>query len=134
MQPIRITLALTLGSLLFDLPARARLSPKSTRPGAAPEKLEAINASYRRQLRKSNGAGSPISRAWRRSQAVRRRTRSTGRCSTWRSRGYLCPEAQAAAGNCLASASSGRDMHPWPRWSAFWPGPKTGSTIWHSTT
>ena len=86
-----------------------RLSPKARGRAAFRKNSKRSTPHTVNNCAKSSGVGSPISRVRRRSQAVRSRTRSTGRRSTWRSRN-LCPEAQAAAGNVLASGSSARGM------------------------
>ena len=100
MQPIRITLAMALGSLLVGLPASGPVVAQEHETGRGPEKLEALNASYRRQLRRESNGGAwvaaDLAGVAERSSGLEAGRAATGRCSTWRSRRNLCPEAQAA--------------------------------------
>ncbi len=108
MTTLRIALGLALGAGMFILPGPIAAQDKEPRRFAS---LDALNDSYRQQLRtlesrriadldalavRSTGAEA---------DAVYRELFATAIARD------LCSEAQAAAGRCLASASSGADLH-----------------------
>ena len=82
MHSIRIARALVLGTALFGLPTPGTVVAQERETGHCPGKLEALNASYVHQMREPIAAGSPSSRSWPTSRAVRRRVTPIGNSST----------------------------------------------------
>jgi thiol-disulfide isomerase/thioredoxin len=110
MRSIRIILALALGTSLFGLPAPGDAVAQEREAGRGSPKLEAINASYRDQLRE-------IERRWIADLAGAAASSSGPDANELYRQAFnlaiarnLCREAQAAAGNCLASSSTAHDV------------------------
>ena len=96
--------------------------------------LEALNASYDKQLHDLECRRIADLAALAGKSRARKPTRPTGSSSAWRSPGACAAESHAAAKRCLAAQSCGRDTRPWPPWSRCSPAPTRASTTGHSTT
>ncbi|MFI5458730.1 MAG: hypothetical protein ACHRXM_25150 [Isosphaerales bacterium] len=113
MHPTRIVLALALGAFAVGFAARGPLAAQeqeAKRQSGKPAELEALNASYQAQLRAVESRWIADLAAWaEKAQGPKSDAAYRQLFNLAIARG-LCPEAQAAAGSCLASASSGRDV------------------------
>ena len=122
MHPIRFTLSLIVGTVLFSLPTPGTVVAQEQEAGHCPGRLEALDLAYRQELRESSAAGSPTSPRWPTSRAVGRRTTRTGGYSTWRSR-------ETCAWTHSRQPKAAWRRSPWERQSRR-PGPASASIPW----